>query len=283
MRFVDITGLDRPRGWDESAERARLAVADATDRDQRKAVIATHQTVWRNLKEALEKLSGKKCWYCESIEVRSDKHVDHFRPKSAVSEEGCADHPGYWWLAFDWRNYRYSCTYCNSRRTDVETGTVGGKAARFPLRNEAQRCYGPTDTITDEQPALLDPTKAADPGLLWYYDDGTAVPAHSSESAWWPAKRAEVSIELYHLNHTDLKEARQAVCIDCTQLVAKGDEAWPETANGAAVGGAIFEEVMRRLFNLLASTSEYSAAASATLRGLNTGDRPWLSSLLGPT
>ena len=104
-------------------------------------------------------LSDDKCWYCESKQIRLDRHVDHYRPKNSVAE--CADHPGYWWLAFRSYNYRYSCTYCNSRRVDQRSGQAGGKADHFPLRDESRRAFSPDDPIDDEQPTLLDPTVQA--------------------------------------------------------------------------------------------------------------------------
>lgn len=140
MRFINLDQLCLPCGWEEKADVAKAAAEAAGNDDERRAVISSHGAVWAALKPALEQLSNRKCWYCEAIQERSDKHVDHFRPKNRVDEDGCSDHPGYWWLAFDWRNFRYSCTYCNAPRRDVEQGTTKGKGARFPLLDETKRC-----------------------------------------------------------------------------------------------------------------------------------------------
>jgi len=35
-------------------------------------------------------------------------------------------------------NFRYACIFCNGRRIDVQHGTAGGKADRFPLVNEGR-------------------------------------------------------------------------------------------------------------------------------------------------
>src|SRR5207249_9483579 len=114
----------RPPGWDERARQALLEVS-AIPNAERHTAINDRRDIWTALKPGLEKLAAKKCWYCESREVRSDKHVDHFRPKNRVNEVGCEKHPGYWWLAFEWKNFRYSCTFCNSRRVDKATGSAG--------------------------------------------------------------------------------------------------------------------------------------------------------------
>ena len=225
MRPIDLSKVKHPDGWHALAKVALEAVEVADDGD-RTEIIGTKQRVWSDLKGALEDLSNKKCWYCEAIQVRSDKHVDHFRPKGHVSKEDSEDHGGYWWLAFDSRNLRYSCTYCNCRRIDVENQTTGGKADRFPILDEGKRCRNPTGLIGEEQPYLLDPTVPADPALLWFDEDGCAKPVTPDCHAW-PHLRATKSIEIYHLNHTDIKEKRQGVANHCKRLVDEAEEKWP--------------------------------------------------------
>src|SRR6266496_5376859 len=125
MRHIEIDDLESRLStkWKKDAEDALEDVQNAAVAD-RPAVIQKHAHVWAALRSHLKTLS-KKCWYCESLELRSDQPVDHFRPKGAVRGTKAAS--GYWWLAFDWKNYRLSCTFCNSRRVDVEGGTEGGK------------------------------------------------------------------------------------------------------------------------------------------------------------
>jgi hypothetical protein len=63
-----------------------------------------------------------KCAYCEQ-KIYSDQHgdLDHFRPKGAVADENyepvmiavdgeVKDHPGYYWLCYNWKNLLPSCT-----------------------------------------------------------------------------------------------------------------------------------------------------------------------------
>lgn len=60
-------------------------------------------SVWKNAKEQLKTESGEKCAYCESpTAVVAHGDVEHFRPKSI-----------YWWLAYCYDNYLYSCQICN--------------------------------------------------------------------------------------------------------------------------------------------------------------------------
>ena len=58
---------------------------------------------WKPAKGALKIDTGGKCAYCEtSTEVVAHGDVEHFRPKSI-----------YWWLAFVFDNYLFSCQICN--------------------------------------------------------------------------------------------------------------------------------------------------------------------------
>lgn len=279
MRFVDLTKFEPSSEWKERAQRAQQEVA-VLDNDERSRVIKNRHQIWGELKPCLEKLAHKKCWYCEARQERSDMLIDHFRPKSRVNKKDCEDHHGYWWLAFDWRNFRYSCTYCNSLRRDTATDRTGGKADRFPLRDEAKRCRTPTDLLSEEQSVLLDPTVRTDPGLLWFDEDGSAHPKYLENTAPWPHRRAKESIDIYHLNHSDLKEARQRVCNACRRRVGEGDEAWKEARQGSSRAEEKFQKAFEDLEELMAEDAEYSAAARATVMGLRSADRPWLDTVL---
>ena len=116
MRYISIEEIRLPDGWQEKADKLRDQLIAAAP-PERKEIIKKNADVWREVKDALSALSHGKCWYCECKEIRSDNPVDHFRPKNRVAD--CDGHEGYWWLAFDWHNYRFSCTYCNSRRVGV--------------------------------------------------------------------------------------------------------------------------------------------------------------------
>ena len=279
MRFVDLTKLELPPGWEERAQRVLQEVSYLDD-SNRASEINRRSTIWTALRSELAELSNRKCWYCEARQERSDMPIDHFRPKNRVGEEGCENHPGYWWLAFEWENFRYSCTYCNSRRRDVKTETTGGKADRFPLRDEANRCWTPDDLLSEEQPVLLDPTVRTDPGLLWFDEDGSAHPKHSESNATWPYRRARESIDIYHLNHSDLKEARQIVCNTCRRKVGEGDAAWEDFSQGSTRAEEQFKKAVEDLGELMDENAEYSAAARATVMGLRGADRPWLDTVL---
>lgn len=100
----------------------------------------------RSVKDALLRAQYGKCCYCES-EVRSISYgdVEHYRPKGAVKQ--AENHPGYYWLAYDWNNLLFSCEVCNRSH----------KGTSFPLKNPNARARSHHDNIDDEQPLFVNP------------------------------------------------------------------------------------------------------------------------------
>ncbi len=84
--------------------------------------------------------------YCERKRgITRESDIEHYRPKSMVTGE--ADHPGYWWLAYEWTNYLFSCKPCNQDH----------KRNHFPLLPGSRRAVGPDDSLSAERPVLLNP------------------------------------------------------------------------------------------------------------------------------
>lgn len=268
MRHIslDLVRESLPDGWEARAQAATDAVA-AVQPDNRAAEVNRRSPVWQELKATLKRVSHNKCWYCESVDIRSDNAVDHFRPKNAVAE--CPGHEGYWWLAFKWENYRFCCTFCNCRRIDQATGQDGGKADHFPLHDEARRSRTPADNLDDEEPMLLDPTALADPGLLWFDENGQAAPNPiCSGPNGYPFKRAEASILFYHLNHRDVVDQRKALCSELRRRVREADRYFKKYSDGDGTARGAFADAINDLKGRLAATAPYSATARAMLMGL---------------
>ena len=72
---------------------------------------------------------------------------------------------------------------------------------------------------------LLDPTVPADPGFLWFDETGQVIPhpVCGNNPEGYPRNRASTSIELYHLNHTDLVERRKTLCSQVRRRVEEAD------------------------------------------------------------
>lgn len=101
------------------------------------------QTIWAGIKKfLLEHVFHQKCAYCETQTEQFYYEAEHYRPKGEVTidvdaalplqpvptedEHGSQiQHPGYFWLAFDWMNLVPSCKSCNG---------PGGKMSQFPVQ-----------------------------------------------------------------------------------------------------------------------------------------------------
>ena len=100
MRFIDMTSLELPDGWEAEAKACLDAMEQATSRAERDQVIDANAEVWRALKQSLSRLSSDKCWFSEARDVFSHMDVEHFRPKKSAKELNGETRDGYWWLAF---------------------------------------------------------------------------------------------------------------------------------------------------------------------------------------
>jgi len=257
LKPIDLNKLEIPAGWEEDAARARAAV-EASDEGTRAQVINAHQEVWKKLKTSLGNLTNDKCWYSEAKQVGTDRDVDHYRPKNAVKG---SDHPGYYWLAFDKTNYRYSCIFCNRRRKDEDSGGTGGKHDNFPLWDESRRAYTPDHDLELEQPLLLDPCKAGDPQLLAFADNGEALPRHSEKTYPRLYKRARVTIETYHLNHSDFKNARLELMRRLEVQVKRAERFWKRLDEGNADIEQAYSNAIKDILDHIDDDAEFSAFA----------------------
>ena len=171
---------------------------------------------------------------------------------------------------FKWENFRFCCTYCNSRRINQVTGQGGGKADHFPLKEESDRAQWPADNLADEKPLLLDPCAAAYPRHLWFDEDGQAVPNPVfGNTDSYPYKRAETSIRFFHLNHPDIADQRKELCNRMRRRVEEADHYFNKYySDGDATALGAFGDALRDLNAWLAPKEPYSSAARAMLMGL---------------
>lgn len=260
MRFIDNRFLGRPDDdWQHNSANAKDDVVNnATDVD-------SYSNLWRDYKDILAQRSHDKCWYCEIQQERSDDAVDHFRPKSL-----------YKWLAFTANNFRYACTYCNSRRRDKKTSTTGGKGNLFPLFDETNRATTEGEE-NNEHPHLLDPCCAHDPALLDFLGGtGQATaryPAHERRKI-----RAETSIQLYHLNHSDLLEKRKKLAIELVDKIKAADRIFDRVDTGDNALDESYYTHVRDLKSAMSEEAELSSFARNVIMGQR--DIHWVESLI---
>jgi hypothetical protein len=264
MRPIPLIRIEAkiPRDWREQAK-AALEEVKGTPEGDRAKIVNSLQKVWKDLKDVLWEASYHKCWYCESIDDRSDNAVDHFRPKNRVAESLDSGHNGYWWLAFDWRNYRFTCTFCNSYRKSAVG--AGGKQDHFPLWIEAKRAKKPEDSLEEEQPLLLDPTEVADCAQITFDDDGSAVPTATKEGNPYRFERARQTIKLYHLNHPSIVERRATLMRKVRENLREADAFFKKLDGGDNSAEKAYKGRFRDIYYLLMQEAEYSAAVRATV------------------
>lgn len=260
MRFIDLEDV-KPTIRDQIAalEQVRVAVLAESDPKRRAALIERNRERWTALREAFAAFSNDKCWYIECKNLGTDDDIDHFRPKSGVKED--LSHPGYYWLAFEWTNLRLSCHRANRLRTNSETGETGGKAGHFPLIDPATRARAPTDKLSSEVPALLDPTKLADVILLSFTPNGEVdlSPEYKGQPLA-EAKFAASRIYL-HFNWPKFRDARVVLYNRIARIVDRGEREAPKDYNGVHAAGEAFVDACRDLRTTMAAREEYSAAA----------------------
>ena len=177
---------------------------------------------WKEAKPALIAESHGKCAYCESpTSVVAYGDVEHFRPKDL-----------YWWLAFSFDNYTFSCQLCNQKFKGANF-TVDGPRIKPPVKlpsatpNAAkiatlakQLCPDPaidndaallalfaSEKADLPHPYLIDPETI----FAWEADDTNREVALISGSNTAAHKRSTQAAEKFlGLNREELKRARYA-------------------------------------------------------------------------
>lgn len=263
MIYINISNMEFPNGWIEEAEKKTEELTKLPE-DQRKEFIKNNSKIWQSLKHNLEILSHNKCWYCEIRNTRSDHHVEHYRPKNRITNDDGSIENGYWWLAFDYTNFRIACSYCNCLHRGVDDVTRG-KADKFPLLERSSRALPSTDPA-DERPILLDPTNPVDPPLLTFLDDGRASPI-IPEISDILYHRAEMTINILNLNDRKIVDARKVIKEMCKRIIRRGDRAFRLLKEDSVTGKEQFKQVIIEAKEMINVTSELSSAARSYILG----------------
>ena len=154
--------------WKSWREGACQAMQELVSQYKPGQDVKLQKKIYQGAKPFLLELSSYKCAYCESLIALSQPgDVEHYRPKGRIRDENGkvvkvkfqdneVEHPGYWWLAYDWPNLLPSCIDCNRRRKHGLEGVAAGKDDYFVVRG--QRAALPSDDLHQEQALLLDPS-----------------------------------------------------------------------------------------------------------------------------
>ncbi len=177
------------------------------------------------VKRQLSKWSNDKCWYSEGRSDIFHLRVDHFRPKNEIALIKAKDtyveartfdtSMGYWWLAFDWKNFRLTGEIVNSY-----------KGSYFPVERGSMLASQPSHNHKNERNIFLDPTVQLDTELITYTIDGLPAPAVSNSTDPWNFFRADLSIRLFGLKDSVLVNSRKIVLSNCNRLIDKAEKYW---------------------------------------------------------
>jgi hypothetical protein len=167
-------GQTPPQDWIEQADALSEALKSSSDEVARAALIEANERLWRDsrVRDWLVEIHHHKCWYTEAKESVSAYHVDHFRPKGRVTEADGTQRPGYWWLAFNWRNYRISGQLINVKKRDV-----------FPVHISGHARADAPDLLKLEGHRLIDPVEQ-DAWLLSFERDADVECLAGPSPAW---------------------------------------------------------------------------------------------------
>lgn len=198
------------------------------------------------VKETLKKAQHKKCAFCESFFAHiAFGDVEHFRPKAGFKQRETdkrLKRPGYYWLAYEWKNLFCSCQLCNQRF----------KRNLFPLKNARRRAYSHNHKLENEQPLLVDPS-IQDPARFIGFREEIAYAVDG-------CPEGKATIEILGLNRDDLTELRRKRLQDLKYLIRLCELLAPDSQE--------FEDKHNALQTKTASAAEYAAMARAYLAGL---------------
>lgn len=203
---------DRWEKWLKKSEKLLTEVIQLNDAGklvERNKFIDCNSVHWGKLKPWLLALSHGKCWFTEGRDICSHLDVEHYRPKKSCITVNGVNQDGYWWLAFEYGNFRIAGTVPNRK-----------KGGWFPLHSASRYSTYNARCEESETPYLLDPINKSDVALLAFDEEGNAIPKPGIDT--WEEQRVKMSIERLKLNdHDALPAERRRVWQQVTQVIEK--------------------------------------------------------------
>jgi len=253
MIYVDIEDLEPEQDWLDRADALTNQLLAAATHAERVLIIDGNEGMWSELKQHFSDFLKRKCWYSESINDYAHCHVDHFRPKLRALDENGNDQGGYWWLAFNWRNYRYAAPAGNIRKRDYFQVNV----------NKANL---PNDANENEDIRFLDPTDPADPVKLKFDSEGNVSP-QSADIASRDYMQAEYTIRRMNLRMIGLVEGRRDVYRKAAKIIREIDALLAQqVANHNMARHQKIKAKQKELLQLAGKYAPYSAAVKYCLK-----------------
>ncbi|HEX3020449.1 MAG TPA: hypothetical protein VHP36_09105 [Chitinispirillaceae bacterium] len=217
---------------------------------ERNAFIDSKSAHWGKLRLWLQVLSNGKCWFSEVRELYSHYEVEHFRPKKECRGIDGTAKDGYWWLAFDYTNYRL-CGNVGNRK----------KGGWFPLKAGSLISTAQSRCEKSEEAYFIDPTIRYDVSLIAFDETGDIIP--NPDCSEWEISRVEETRKRLKLNeHERLVEERRFVWRKMTGLIENYYEALLRCRNGGdPYARGVLNEVLKQMVTMIDAKSELSAVA----------------------
>jgi len=251
MIFIDRAGKAPKQDWIDRADAVTQELLNAITIVEKYNIIDANENLWGELKDFLLEISNDKCWYSESKDSYNHLHVDHFRPKKIAIGLDKVDYGGYWWLAFQWQNYRVC-------------GGVGNVRKKEKFAVKSNKANTPNCNLEDETIYFLDPTEEEDTLKLTFDSSGAITPLVTKG---WDYERADYTIRNLNLNFKKLKEARKTLWTKCSSLVVEIQDLMNQNnVNPSPYRKGQIKEKLKKLKELVDKTSPFSATAKACLR-----------------
>ncbi len=208
-RIADLQRKARP-GKSTSRKKRRTSSAKA------KKTAIKFEHAWKKYKDLFAYGQFNKCGFCECDVTKSGfGDVEHYYPKGEIwelTESGdqrikkILSPFGYWWLAYEWKNYLFACAKCNQKF----------KGSYFPIKEKPRRLppnQRATKRFPKETPLLLNPYGRLDPGKHLRLDfHGLAITRNSSSFG-------RETIRTCGLNRVELAKARASKAVRVHKLV----------------------------------------------------------------
>jgi uncharacterized protein (TIGR02646 family) len=254
VRFIALDGKEPTERWRARAKVLSDRLDAARTKAERDKLIDDNGALWSELKPWLLELSKGKCWFSEARDFFSHWDVEHYRPKKTAKDLDGTEREGYWWLAFDWHNFRI-CGNVGNRK----------KGGFFPLRGGTHRASAADRNTDDEFPYLLDPTRPDDPVLLCFDENGDVKPLPDLDA--WNTARVDESIKRYKLReHEPLMEARRDIWSKCEREVNRCQNLMEEMSTSpSATKKEAVRQQMLKLRGMVKFEAEFSSTASECL------------------
>lgn len=212
--------------WRAKADRATESLVNKFNASESYRI---RELLYKEMRQLFVDAFGGKCAYCEAKIIVSQRlgDVEHFRPKGKVTDVknrpvtvrlpdgGRGPHPGYPWLAYDWRNLLPSCIACN-RPGKTREGRLVGKWERFPVARYRARSPGQE---ARERPLLLHPV-FDDPAEHLRLEPSTGV-------IYGVTERGKTTVDVLDLNREGLPEKRRDVYIQVMAVARNAENGGP--------------------------------------------------------